>query len=235
MSSDIIVVQQNDTTISVSSSGPQGPTGPAGATGATGATGPQGPAGPSGGYAYDTPSQHNMYEYNFIPQLATVSNNFTSGRIYGVSFIAQSSSTTNNVSAGVLSAASTPFGGQNLIGLYAVSGTTATQVAITGDLGTWGSQGFNSYAWSAPYTLVPGTTYLVLLMSNASGPVHLAGLSATSGFPAMYNANCNNIAAPWYKFFVQTPSGATALPASFTINATTMSVSLALTPWVGLL
>jgi hypothetical protein len=186
-------------------------------------------------YSYDTPGEHGMIEYNFIPQIASVSNNFTSGRIYGVSLVAQTSKSTGHVGVGVLSSAATPTAGQNLIGLYSISGTTATQVAITGDLSTWGSQGFNSFAWGSPVTLTAGQTYLILMMSNATTPVHLGGLSSTTGFPAMYNAGQSNTAAPWFNFFVQTSTGATALPASFTLSGTTMSVSAALTPWAGLL
>jgi len=186
-------------------------------------------------YSYDTPAERGMIEYNFIPQISSISNNFTAGRIYGVSLVAQTSKSTGHVGVGVISSASTPTAGQNLMGLYSISGTTATQIAITGDLSTWNSQGFEPFAWGSPVTLTAGQTYLILLMSNASTPVHLAGLSSTAGFPAMYNAGLSNTAAPWFNFFVQTSTGATALPASFTISGTTMSVTNALTPWVGLL
>lgn len=186
-------------------------------------------------YGYDTPAAHGMLEYNFSPQIASISNNFTSGRIYGASLIAQTNKSTGHVGVGVASAAGTPTSGQNVMGLYSISGTTATQVAITADLGTWSGQGFNSYAWGSPFTLTAGQTYLILFMSNATTPIHLVGLSSTAGFPSTYNAGQNNTAAPWFSFFVQTSTGATALPASFTISGTTMSVTSALTPWVGLL
>lgn len=185
-------------------------------------------------YGYDTPAEHGMIEYNFPPLIASITNSFTSGRIYGISFTAQTSKSTGHVGVGVLSSASTPTAGQNLIGLYSISGTTATQVAVTSDLSTWGSQGFNSFAWTAPFTLTAGQPYIVLFMSNATTPVHLTGLSTTTGFPASYNAGQSNTAAPWFNFFVQTNTGATALPASYTISGTTMTVTAALTPWVGL-
>lgn len=186
-------------------------------------------------YSSDTPAQHGMLEYNFPSHVASISNNLTAGRIYGAAFVAETTSTTGHIAVGLLSAAATPTTGQNLMGLYSISGTTATQIAITGDLGTWGSQGYNSYAWTASASLTFGQTYLVLIMSNATTPVHLGGLSSIAGFPAMYNANCSSTAAPWLRFFVQTSTGATALPASFVISGTTMSVTNALTPWVGLL
>lgn len=186
-------------------------------------------------YGWDSPGQHGLLEYNFPPQVGSIANAFTTQRIYGISFIAQTSKSVGHVAAGVTAVAATPTSGQNLIGLYSISGTTATQQAITGDLSTWTGGGFNSYAFGSAFTLTQGSPYLILMLSNATTPVKLVGLSSTAQFPALYNGNCSNTAAPWYKFFVQTSSGATGLPSSFTISATTMSVNNALTPWVGLL
>lgn len=187
-----------------------------------------------GEYTWDTPAARGMIEYAFPPQMATISNNLVSGSIYGVSIVAQTSSSTSRVGVGVLSSAGTPTAGQNLIGLYSISGTTATQITVTGDLTTWSSQGFQSYLWGTPQTLVAGNTYLLLLMSNATTPVHLAGLSTTAGFPAMYNAGLSNTAAPWFKFFLNA-TAQTALPASFTISGTTMTNTSAQSPWVCML
>lgn len=184
-----------------------------------------------GTYTWDTPAARGFLEYNYPPQLATVSNNLVSQSIYGSTFVAQSSGTTTHVGVGVLSSASTPTAGQNLIGLYAISGTTATQIAVTGDLTTWSSQGFQSYAWGTSQTLVAGNTYIILMMSNASTPVHLAGLSTTAGFPPLYNAGLSNTAAPWFKVFLYGTSQ-TALPASFTISGSTMASTNAQFPWV---
>lgn len=186
-------------------------------------------------YSYDTPSQRGMIEYNFPPQLATITNALTSGSIYGASFVAQTSKTVAHISVAAISTASTPVAGQNLMGLYSISGTTATQIAITGDLGNWSGGGWNLYSFVSSATLTRGGTYIVLFMSNASAGVHLAGLSSANNYPSLYNANLSNTAAPWYKFFVQTATGATALPASFTISSSTMTNTNALTPWVGLL
>src|SRR6185312_11329818 len=164
-------------------------------SGGTGATTAIGARASLGEYAWDTPATRGLLEYNFPPQMATVSNNLVSGSIYG---------------------------------------TTATQIAVTGDLGTWNSQGFESYAFGAGQTLVAGNSYIILLMSNATTPVHLAGLSTTAGFPPMYNAGLSNTAAPWLKTFLY-GTAQTALPASFTISGTTMASLNAQTPWVCLL
>jgi hypothetical protein len=204
------------------------------ASGGTGATTAIAARANLGEYTWDTPAARGLLEYNFPPQLATVSNNLVSGSIYGVSFIAQGNSAVSKAGVGVLSSAATPTSGQNLIGLYSISGTTATQIAITGDLGTWSSQGFQSYAFGAGQTLTAGGTYLILLMSNATTPVHLGGLSTTAGFPPMYNAGLSNTAAPWYKVFLY-GTAQTTLPASFTISGTTMASLNAQFPWVCLL
>lgn len=185
-------------------------------------------------YNWDTPAARGLLEYNFPPQLATISNNFVSQSIYGTTIISQSGGSTSKVGVGVLSSASTPTSGQNVIAIYSISGTTATQMTITGDLGTWGSQGFNSYAFGAGQTLTAGATYILLLMSNATTPVHLAGLSTTAGFPPMYNAGLSNTAAPWFKVFLY-GTAQTALPGSFTISGTTMASTNAQFPWVCLL
>ncbi len=204
------------------------------ASGGTGATTAIGARASLGEYAWDTPAARGLLEYNFPPQMATVSNNLVSGSIYGTTIIAQGNSAVTKVGVGVLSSAATPISGQNLIGLYSISGTTATQIAVTGDLGTWNSQGFESYAFGAGQTLIAGNSYIILLMSNATTPVHLAGLSTTAGFPPMYNAGLSNTAAPWLKTFLYGTSQ-TALPGSFTISGTTMASLNAQTPWVCLL
>ena len=66
-------------------------------------------------YSFDTPGQRGMAEYNFPPQLATITNALTSGVIYGASFIAQTSKTVAHISAAAISTASTPIAGQNLM------------------------------------------------------------------------------------------------------------------------
>jgi hypothetical protein len=204
------------------------------ASGGTGATTAIGARASLGEYAWDTPAARGLLEYNFPPQMATVSNNLVSGSIYGTTIIAQGNSAVSRVGVGVLSSAATPTSGQNLIGLYSISGTTATQIAVTGDLGTWSSQGFQSYAFGAGQTLVAGNSYIILLMSNATTPVHVAGLSTTAGFPPMYNAGLSNTAAPWLKTFLY-GTAQTALPGSFTISGTTMASLNAQTPWACLL
>lgn len=187
-------------------------------------------------YSFDTPKQRGFSEWNFPPSVGVaVSQNFTSGTIYGVSLIAQSANTISKVAAQVVSSASTPTAGQNLIGLYSVSGTTATQLTVTGDLTTWGSAGLQQYALGASQTLVPGATYLLLFLSVASTAVHLQGITSdTAAQIGFLNIGLSNTAAPWLKFFVQA-TGQTALPASFTISGTTMNATNALAPWAVLL
>lgn len=184
-----------------------------------------------GGFANDAPSRLGVAEYNFHPISATVANTFTSGRIYGSSFIAQSNATISKVGTSVTFLASTPTSGQNLMGLYSVSGTTATQILTTADLGTWTALGWNAYSFTSSATMVQGNWYIWLAMSNASSPVRLVGWqTGTTPFPAMFSANTSNTAAPFLPFFVQTSTGATALPSSFTISSSTMSLTNAICP-----
>lgn len=188
-------------------------------------------------YSADTPAQRGWSEWNFAPSQGSVavSQNFTSGTIYGVSLIAQTNNTISKVGVQVVSSAGTPTAGQNLIGLYTISGTTATQLTATGDIGTWSSAGFQSYALGASQTLVAGSTYLILFMSNASSAVHLQGITSdTAAQVGFLNLGLSSTAAPWLKFFVNGTTQ-TALPASFTISGTTMSPTNALAPWACLL
>lgn len=187
-------------------------------------------------YTFDSPKQRGWAEWNYPPGIAVaVSQNFTTQVVYGISFIAQTNSPITKVGVQVVSSAGTPVAGQNLIGLYSVSGTTATQIAVTGDLGTWSAAGFQPYAFGAGQTLVAGTTYLLLFMSNATTPVHLQGITSdTAAQIGFLNLGLSNTAAPFFKFFVN-GTGQTALPASFTIAAGTMSATNALAPWACLL
>ena len=77
-----------------------------------------------------------------------------SGTIYGVSFVAQTDNTVSNICVSVQTQAVTPTTGQNLMALYSVSGTTWTQIGITGDLGVWGSGQFNAFPMGGSVTLV---------------------------------------------------------------------------------
>lgn len=189
-------------------------------------------------YVWGTPANKGVVEYNMPPEFCTVSNQLTTGNIYGFSFQAQTSSSVSNFGLGLIGTASTPTSGQNLLGLYSISSTTATRIAITGDLGNWNNNGigFNSYPFSgAAQTLSAGTWYVVLAMSNASSPAHLAGIANGNGYVSTYCARQSNTAAPWYSFHVQTLSGATALPSSYTISSTTMgNLSSSLPIWVSL-
>lgn len=188
-------------------------------------------------YAADTPAQRGWSEWNFPPSVGVaVSQNFTSGSIYGVSFVAQTNNAITKVGVQVVSSAGTPTAGQNMIGLYSISGTTATQIAVTGDLGTWSSAGFQPYAFGAGVTLVAGATYLLLLMSNASSAVHLQGITSdTAAQIGFLNLGLSNTAPPWFKFFVN-GTGQTALPSpTFAVSGTTMAATNALAPWACLL
>jgi parallel beta-helix repeat protein len=182
-------------------------------------------------YTWDSPKQHGFKEWLFPLLTSYLNQSFTSGTIYGATFIAQTNSTISKVAVDVTSAAATPTAGENLIGFYTVSGTTWTQATVTGDLSTWGSTGLNEYTFGASQTLVPGTTYMLLMLSVATTAVHLGGFTGNNNFT---NLGCSATAAPWMRFFTYGTSQ-TALPASFTASTSTLSITSAIFPWAGLL
>lgn len=186
------------------------------------------------GYFHDTPAQRGWAEWNFpiMDAGANGTQAFASGTVYGASFIAQSNKTISKVGYNASALAVTPAAGENLIALYSVSGSTATQLTITGDLSTWGSTNNAVFAsLGSSETMVPGSTYIVLFISVAATPVILRGVSGAS--MSWLNAGLSNTAAPWFKFFVYA-TGQTALPASFAMSAGTMNASGALAPWFAL-
>lgn len=186
-------------------------------------------------YVQDSPAERGWVEWNYpiLPQPA-VSQNLTSGTVYGVLFKALSGNPFSKVGVQVVSSASSPVAGQNLIGYYEVSGTTATQKGVTADLGTWGAAGLQTPSIGAQ-SPAAGATVILLFMSNATTPVHLQGVTSdTAAQVGFLNLGLGNTAAPWLRFFVF-GTGQTALPASFTMSGTTMTGTNALVPFACLL
>ena len=184
-------------------------------------------------YSEETPKQRGWSEWNYVI-LGTVPTGLTlvSGTVVGASLIAQSAATIGHIVLYISATAITPTAGQNLAGLYHVSGTTATQVAVTGDLGTWTATGINSYALGSSVTLVPGDTYFIMLLTVASTAMKVEGYNTTTS--SFYNGGLNNATAgPWFKFFGYA-SSQTTLPASFTISSSTMSNTNAQPLWFAL-
>lgn len=185
------------------------------------------------GYFHDTPAKRGWSEWNVPLMQPNTAQVFVTGSIAGCSFIAETNNTVTHVGVVVDAVAATPVTGEDLIAVYSVSGNVATQVAITGDLGTWGGTGFQSYAFTnGGFTLVQGTTYLVLLLSVATTPVKLYG--PTLNTISYVNAGLSQATqGPWYKFFTNAVSGATGMPSpSFVISSSTMSQTSVLFPWI---
>jgi hypothetical protein len=182
-------------------------------------------------YDPDAPGDRGWAEWNFAIMSAGANGTqaFVSGSVYGASFVARTGKTISAVGYNASALAVTPTAGENLIGLYGVSGTTWTQLAVTGDLGTWTATNVAQFAnLGSSVALQPGATYAALALSVAATPVVLRGVSGASG--SWLNAGLGNGGTPWMKFFVY-GTAQTALPASFTAGAGTMSGTGALAPW----
>lgn len=183
-------------------------------------------------YEYDSPSDRGLFEANYsLFQGATSTQGFVSGTIYGLSFVAKTSQTVGNVSAFLQATANNHVAGQNLIGLYSISGGTATRIAITGDVGTWGTAAqANTYPFGTPVALVAGTTYAVLMLSVVSGGAAAKLTGLTTSLMVFMNALTTS-GTPLYRFFTQGTTQ-TALPLSFALS--TSVVTGAFPIWAGL-
>jgi parallel beta-helix repeat protein len=184
------------------------------------------------GYTADAPQDRGWHEWNFAVSEDAGANGtqtFVNQTVYGATFIARTNKTSTKVGYNASALAVTPVSGQNLIAVYSISGTTWTQIAITGDLGTWTATNNAQFAnLSQSITWEPGATYAVLAISNAATPVVLRGINGAS--MSWLNAGLGNTAPPWMKFFTYA-TGQTGLPTSFTAGAGTMSATGALAPW----
>ena len=182
-------------------------------------------------YESDIPSDRGLVEWNASLMLPPSAQQMTSQTIYGATFKARTNATVSKFGYVCSSTASGPVAGENLMGLYSVSGSTWTQVAISGDLGSWTPTAqVNLVAFSASVTvaLVPGNTYAVLFLSCATTAAAVRGIGTTASWA---NGNTTNAAPSWFKYFVQNTSQ-TALPSSFA--ASTMTAAGALLPWFAL-
>lgn len=187
-------------------------------------------------YVQDSPIERGWSEWNFAPLPQNpVSQNLTSGSVYGVLFKTLSGLPFSKVGVHVISAASTPVAGQNLIGYYEVSGSTATQKGQTADLGSWsGSDQFEAYSIGNQSPAL-GTTVILLFVSNAATPVHVNGVTSDTAAQLVWlNLGLSSVATPWVRFFLY-GTGLTALPGSFAMSGATLGITNALAPWACLL
>lgn len=174
-------------------------------------------------YAYGrTPAQRGYIDMLTDPAATPFSTQtLVSGTIYGSTMIAQTGGTYSTLCVGVSALAITPTAGEDLLGLYQLSGSTWTQIGVTADLGTWTATGEQEYALTTPTGNIPAGTILMLCpLSVAVTPVKLYGPNVSS--IGMANAGLSSAAATPYQYSV-VATAQTALPASFassTITAT---------------
>jgi len=112
------------------------------------------------------------------------------------------------------------------IGIYTVSGTTATRVASIGSATTQsGTSSWQLAALSASYTFVPGIYFIAICFSSASAGFY--GLGLTTGQNAAIGMlSCSNTTIPLPSTL--TVGGALAsMPTNFPIYGLTQDASLA--------
>lgn len=177
-------------------------------------------------YPSDLPSRHGLLEWNFpLEQCQTAAGLVTlTGVIYMVYVIPRNNSLCTNINLYVGTAVSVPTAGDNVVGLYSADGQT--QLGISADQGTpWGTAGLVASALGTPVQLQAGTPYWVTILSVGTAAAKFAGSLAN---PVIRAAG---LAAAKFPFAVN-GSGATALPATFTLasNSTTGAFPV----WVGI-
>jgi len=179
-------------------------------------------------YAYDTPSNHSLIEWNYDPVICGGGGGVVSvaGTLYLMLITARVTGTISSISAVVGTAGSGLTSGQNFAALY--DGLTGSQLGVTSDQTTaWASTGVKTTALTASASVVAGQKILVALLANGSTP------------PSFVRSGATGVTAPNIGLSPTSPlrfsaygSGQTALPSSITTSSTTGTG--ALTYWCGL-
>jgi hypothetical protein len=174
-----------------------------------------------------TPEELSYKAFNYDPLLGSTST----GQASGVPLLARvkvrKAIPVTNLHVYINTAGGTLTSSQNLAGLYSISGGTATKMDVSGDQTTaWGSTGAKTMALAGgAQTIQPGD-YIVALLSVGTTSAKFAKTSAVAN--AQFT---NGLLGASGARFVTNGTGATALPATFTLSSnTTTSDSV----WVGL-
>ncbi|HEY5989811.1 MAG TPA: hypothetical protein VIV12_26025 [Streptosporangiaceae bacterium] len=119
--------------------------------------------------------------------------------------------------------ATTPTAGQCFVGLYTISGTTATRVAVSADIsGNLATTGLIKYPFTGTYSAALGAEMLAAILVNAATPPQLGAKSGV-GISSIHNGDL--VAASLR--VANGPSTQTSLPAS--IDMTTRAGAAAYT------
>jgi len=113
-------------------------------------------------------------------------------------------------------AASGATAGQCFVGLYSVSGTTGTRVALSADIsGSLGSTGLIKYPFTAPYAATPGDYVVAMLFNGTTGPQ--LGAQSAGGISSIVNGDLT----AGFLLVANNPTAQTSLPASIDLTTRT--------------
>jgi hypothetical protein len=175
-----------------------------------------------------------LNEYNYPPQSMSTSSTVVSGTVYFMTFVAQTSFTCANLYAYLATAATASDSSDSFLGLYSVSGGTATLLSSSADQSTnWSTSGnagkVTKVALTTPQSIVAGQTYMIGLVTTSSGTPPAFERNSNSGVGP---SNVNLSASSPYLFSTYTTGSQTALPGSVTLSSQITQAN-ALTLWAG--
>jgi hypothetical protein len=173
-----------------------------------------------------TPADHGLLGWTDDPGLiANATSTLTSGSVGLWEILMPDGGTMAAIHYDVTTAAVTPTASQNVLGVYKVSGTTATLVGYTADQGT-------NFTSIGPKTPAIATTVAGQNLTVAAGDRIYVGVlwNGTTG-PALARVSSNNVARNWnlsagqYRSCSYTTGGQTSLPSTINLATATSTAS----------
>lgn len=173
-------------------------------------------------YQQTSPSQRSMAEWNFDPiTFQSTSQVLTTGTFYLMSYVAQANRYISSVDVYVGTLGSSLTASANYLGVYSISGTTATLISATADqTNAWeasggGTTGWKTVALTTGFTEVAGQMYAIAAESTGTTPVSLARGPSSAG---VANAALSTSSSSFYRFANFADAGSGGLPASMPLS-----------------
>ncbi|MDB5179776.1 MAG: hypothetical protein JWN12_408 [Candidatus Saccharibacteria bacterium] len=184
-------------------------------------------AGGGGGNSNPAPADQSLVSWSYDVAFAGSSGTVSTGVLFLQKLTVSTASTATNIICGVSVVGATLTAGQNLCGLYSISGMTATLIAQTSDQSTnWTSVGMKTMALTASQSLSAGHYYVGFLVVGTTSPTFIR--TAALGIGAT-GVNIGT-AAGTYRQCIYGGSY-TALPATLSLASSSTSSAI---PWAGI-